>query len=513
MSGPSSERAAVDALLASRVFSRAPNLARILSYICSKVLEGAGDQITEYGIARDALGRPMNFDPGTDAIVRVEMHRLRKRLEDYYSTEGTRDPVQIALPHGSYAPLFLTQSLNPDGNGRSGNLVGKRVASTLLRWFSTLRPRALLSLCTELLLHLDLRSPTSSALQTKSGSGAGGNPSVLLGQEVRILVGSPVARYVDRLGNTWGPDRYFRGGVAQTSGAHPVFRAADPFIFQARREGNFSYRIPVVPGTYRLHLYFAEAVFGPQNLAGGGEGSRVFDIALNGKPLLRELDIISDAGGSNIAVEKILDGVSPAADGHIQLDFFSHFSDRPILNALAVVPIEPGGTPVRIICQDISYTDHDGRCWGADRFYMGGQPIARPEPVSAADPHLFKGERYGNFTYAIAVVPRPHTVTLKFSERWFGPDKPAGGGVGSRVFNVTCNGVLLLKDFDIFKAAGGGDRELSKTFRGLDPDAQGKLVLGFLPVVNYATVNAVEALPERPHWPARRSDVFAPVSR
>ena len=92
--------------------------------------------------------------------------------------------------------------------------------------------------------------------------------------------------------------------------------------------------------------------------------------------------------------------------------------------------------------------------------------------------------------------PGRYSVTVKFAESWFGPGKPGGGGVNNRVFDVFCNGVALLRNFDVFKEAGGADRALDKTFRGLRSSAQGKLVLSFVPLRNYASVNAIEVIDE-----------------
>jgi hypothetical protein len=121
----------------------------------------------------------------------------------------------------------------------------------------------------------------------------------------------------------------------------------------------------------------------------------------------------------------------------------------------------------------------------------------RAEPIKgAADAELYMGERYGNFVYSIPVAPGRYTATLLFCETWFGPRKPAGGGAGDRVFDVHMNGTALLHNFDIFKEAGGEDRPLRKVFHSLQPNAQGKLVFSFVPVKNYACINAIEVLDE-----------------
>ena len=119
--------------------------------------------------------------------------------------------------------------------------------------------------------------------------------------------------------------------------------------------------------------------------------------------------------------------------------------------------------------------------------------MVRPVRVSGAtDPELYQGERFGNFSYVIPVAAGRYRLTLHFAETWFGPGKPGGGGAGSRLFDVYVNGVALLRNFDIFREAGGADRAIQKAFRGLVPNAQGKITISFVPVVNYACINAIE---------------------
>ena len=65
---------------------------------------------------------------------------------------------------------------------------------------------------------------------------------------------------------------------------HVISGTPDPELFRSRREGDFSYDVPLRPGVYELHLYFAETLFGENNTAGGGEASRVFRIYINGAP-------------------------------------------------------------------------------------------------------------------------------------------------------------------------------------------------------------------------------------
>src|SRR5512141_2008017 len=101
------ERHELEAILASGILNRAPNLAHLLQYVCARYFEGAGEQIKEYNIAVEALGRPADFDQKRDSIVRVEAHRLRKRLNLYYQNEGISHSVKIEPPPGGYTPIFV----------------------------------------------------------------------------------------------------------------------------------------------------------------------------------------------------------------------------------------------------------------------------------------------------------------------------------------------------------------------------------------------------------------------
>jgi len=101
-------RTAIEKVLHSVAFSRSDSSRLLLKFIVEKSLTGDLDSIKEYTIATEALGRPPDFDPKADSIVRIQVQRLRKRLEEYYSDEGREDPVRIVIPSGHYIPEFRT---------------------------------------------------------------------------------------------------------------------------------------------------------------------------------------------------------------------------------------------------------------------------------------------------------------------------------------------------------------------------------------------------------------------
>lgn len=99
-------RAGLARILASDVFSAAPQLSAFLSFVVERSVEGRRAELKGYTIAVEALGRPADFDPQADPIVRVEAGRLRRALTQYYAGEGQFDPVRMTMPVGGYVPVF-----------------------------------------------------------------------------------------------------------------------------------------------------------------------------------------------------------------------------------------------------------------------------------------------------------------------------------------------------------------------------------------------------------------------
>jgi tetratricopeptide (TPR) repeat protein len=105
-------REALVRVLGSEAFRRSPQLASFLTFVVEKTLVGRETEIKGYTIAVDALGRPADFDPQADPIVRVEAQRLRRALDRYYaSNDGVVDPVRIDIPNGSYIPDFISRDV------------------------------------------------------------------------------------------------------------------------------------------------------------------------------------------------------------------------------------------------------------------------------------------------------------------------------------------------------------------------------------------------------------------
>jgi len=267
-------------------------------------------------------------------------------------------------------------------------------------------------------------------------------------------------------------------------------------LFRAGRTGNFTYKIPLNPGTYELHLYFMEGVYGPAMPAGGGEISRLFDVQINGKPLLTRFDMYADAGGSNIADVRAFKDISPDTDHNLTISFHS-LTGMALINAIELVPARPHRlNPIRIVAQEGFYTDSSGAVWLPDRYYNGGQTATHSVDLQGTrDRDLFTRERYGRFDYAIPVDKGTYKLSLYFAEEYYVPGGAHGSNPGTRVFDVTCNGVSLLHNFDLLKE-GGPNQAIVKTFHGLTPNGQGTLLVAFSPVRDYASLYAIEVTDE-----------------
>ena len=520
------ERAELEAVLSSNVFARSPRMARILKYVCEAHFAGRSREIKEYNIALEVFGRPADFDQARDSIVRVEAHRLRKRLQEFYTGKGAGHEIQILLSPGNYVPQFVRRDgassvsspslesdavvAEPGAPPPAPPVPSQSVRGFELPWLYAMAATVILLIGSFVYARLPHRAAPAPTLPV-NGAGAAALDSA--NQEVRILAGVIDSDIVDRYGNTWYRDRHFHGGTVRAVPPKPIAYTQDPALFYHLRQGDFSYDIPLPDGSYELRLYFAETIFGENNVAGGGETSRVFRILANAKPLDSDpLDVIADAPGSNTADVKVFKDVQPAADGKLHLAFASIGNDVPFVNAIEIAPSEPGAIrPIRTIAREIGYTDKYNRVWSSDRYFHNGVLVPRTAPVAGADePELYRSERVGNFSYAIPVAKNGrYTVTMKFCDGWHGPDAP--GAAGYRIFDVLFNGRTLLGNFDIFKEAGS-QRALDKTFEGLEPNAQGKLVFTFTPTRNYAEINAIEVMDEAWRRPSARQ-AYGPLHR
>jgi hypothetical protein len=479
---------------ALELLGRSTRPGRLLEYLGSKYFSQQETQLTEFDIAREVFGRSLqDFDPGEDAVVRVEVHRLRKKLRDIYEKDTRAHGVQIGLPAGTYVPRFTVIPEAPHSPDSApvvaeNGAAGRRIPG----WAWAVAAVLLVVVIAGVVIG---RRPAQSPLRAEAAESAPTAPAnATSGQvtELHIVAGSSGSEVIDNSGVRWMPDRYFNKGSAWPRAGGFVRGTSRQFLFSTWRTGEFEYDIPLAPGTYEMRLFFvAGQLPGDEKLSG-------FNIALNGKSLLEAYDIGMSANGPDVGDEQVFRDVQPGPDGVLRLGFNNHVSS-PALNALEFVPGTPGKLqPIRILTQRTSFIDHQGRRWRADDYYQNGFLSTERSKVSGIeDPGLFGAERFGHFSYAIPVDRRGrYTVVLHFVEFFYGTQLSGGGGVGNRLFHVFCNGQTLLRNFDVYKEAGGSLRVVTKTFPHVQPSAYGKINLMFEPVINNATVSGIEILDE-----------------
>ena len=104
------DRDLVQRITLSPSFAKSPRLAHFLRFICNEKEEGRQHEINELRIGSVVFGRGPDYDPAGDSIVRSHASRLRRRLEEYFETDGKQEPTLLTIPKGGYVPCFLPRA-------------------------------------------------------------------------------------------------------------------------------------------------------------------------------------------------------------------------------------------------------------------------------------------------------------------------------------------------------------------------------------------------------------------
>jgi hypothetical protein len=512
-------QAELNRLLESPAFRTSKRCREFLEYIVQHTISGPTGSLKERSIGVELFQLPQDFDAGQHTIVRVTANEVRKKLAQHYLAEnGSYHPVRIALPPGSYSAEFRWETPAVEAPAAETQSSEATVAETpiadtpLAETHLPPRPSPLrhwmIACIASVLIFAGVfavwrwRAVNPVSVDAKSTLVSNSSPTAGKAVENLWMIAGSTAPYVDRSGRTWGPDRFFSGGNVLVRPSERIYRTLDPDIYRHLRSGDFRYDIPLQAGNYELHLFFAETGLADFISAeSSGEGQRVFRVSANGNPILTAFDVVADAAGSNIADERVFRDISPAADGFLHLSF-SSMRSTAMLSGIEVLPASAGkARPVRIRAGwTSSWQDSAGQVWQSDSYFLGGNALVRttnPAQESnsiAPDMALYASERWGHFSYAVPVAEGRYRVTLKFCEGHYGKRNTGKGGPGSRIFDVYCNGVALLRGFDIIKEAGGEGRPIDRSFSAIRPNAQGKILLTFVPVAGMACVNGIEVV-------------------
>src|ERR1700723_3031388 len=102
----------VGRVVLSSAICKSARLRELFLYLSKKVLDESVDDIHELELGHKVFGRLERYDTAADNIVRVHASLLRKRLAEYFQTEGITEPLIIEIPRGNYAPIFRVRDLH-----------------------------------------------------------------------------------------------------------------------------------------------------------------------------------------------------------------------------------------------------------------------------------------------------------------------------------------------------------------------------------------------------------------
>jgi hypothetical protein len=307
-------------------------------------------------------------------------------------------------------------------------------------------------------------------------------PSTTPGSFGPLRINAGGGAYTDSQGISWVADTGFTGG-ATWSITNPIAGTPSPALYQTCRYGSsFSYNFAVPNGTYTVKLKFAEVSM-------TGAGQRMFNVAINGAPVLVNFDIYAATGGLT-ALDKPF--AVPVTAGQIAIQFSKGAANSPMVNGIEILGSGQTSAPsslalLRVNAGGGAYTDSQGISWGADTGYTGGAIWSVTNPIAnTPSSALYQTCRYGSsFSYNFAVPNGTYTVKLKFAE-------VSMTGAGQRMFNVAINGTPVLINFDIYRQAGGLTA-LDKSFTV--PVTNGQIAIQFSKgAANSPMVNGIEVV-------------------
>lgn len=152
-------------------------------------------------------------------------------------------------------------------------------------------------------------------------------------RELRLNCGSGAQQvYTDPFGLAWVSDNAFISTGVVVSDQPIATRTAYPNLFQSLRynPGGFTYDLMLDNGIFELNCFWSETFFTTV-------GQKVFGLAIQGKTVLQNFDIIREAGGQNIAISRLFK--TYVTNRHLKIDFLPGSADHPSISAMCVTRI------------------------------------------------------------------------------------------------------------------------------------------------------------------------------
>ncbi|MFK7995003.1 MAG: malectin domain-containing carbohydrate-binding protein [Granulosicoccus sp.] len=211
------------------------------------------------------------------------------------------------------------------------------------------------------------------------------------------------------------------------------------------------------------------------------EGSRLFDVEIQGELVLDDFDIFKAAGGKNIAVKRVFPTTVTEGKLNIDLTTVTDASRISFIKVVRTADARPDSS-IRINAGNFwENSDTGGAYFLADEPFLGqgGSPmvgtsdaaVTREDErynglrvVTPTDEVIYQTGRWGNsFGYTVPVRNGRYSVRLMFAEDYH-------SAAGKRVFEILLNGEKQIVDlagstqFDIFRAAGGKNKAIDLVY-------------------------------------------------
>jgi hypothetical protein len=244
--------------------------------------------------------------------------------------------IQIVSSAGKPSVASISPSSGAAGTAVNVTLTGTDLAGASIGSMAGVTAGNVRSTATQVTATFTIAStaasgPRSVTVNTTAGTSNAVTFTVTSGAAafgpIRINAGG--GAYTDSQGNVWSADSNFNGGSAQST-TNAIAGTADPTLYQTFRLVPFSapvtYTFKSVPnGSHTVTLGFAESRF-------TGPGQRIFNVAINGTPVLTNFDIYQTVGG-NMAMTQTFPVT--VTGGQIAIQYSSVKQD-PIINTIAI---------------------------------------------------------------------------------------------------------------------------------------------------------------------------------
>jgi len=113
INGRDDRRLLLQRVVACRQIEKSARIREVLAYVCERTFIDPDVEIHEQEIGTRIFGRAPDYDTSQDNVVRVTISQARKKLEQYFATDGAREPLVLEIPRGQYTPVFRERMVEP----------------------------------------------------------------------------------------------------------------------------------------------------------------------------------------------------------------------------------------------------------------------------------------------------------------------------------------------------------------------------------------------------------------